>query len=104
MSKDNIAQPRRQINSTSTGTYNGAELRPFAGRPGALDALELPSLVNGKHVLRSEYASRARADADAAQAARQKAAGQAPAATIKRKAARQQQECKLPARCRKVAR
>jgi hypothetical protein len=25
------------------GTYNGAELRPFDGRPGAMDAFKLPS-------------------------------------------------------------
>lgn len=27
--------------------YDGKELRPFAGRPGAMRAFELPSLVNG---------------------------------------------------------
>jgi hypothetical protein len=30
--------------------YIGAELRPFAGRPGAMDAFNLPSLVNGERV------------------------------------------------------
>lgn len=30
--------------------YNGAELRPFTGRPGAMDAYSLPSLKNGKQV------------------------------------------------------
>lgn len=29
-------------------TYCGAELRPYTGRPGAMDAYRLPSLVNGK--------------------------------------------------------
>ena len=28
--------------------YDGAELRPFEGRPGALDALKLPSRI-GRH-------------------------------------------------------
>lgn len=32
------------------GRYDGAELRAYAGRPSAMDAFELPSLVNGKHV------------------------------------------------------
>ena len=27
--------------------YNGAELRPYEGRPGAIDAYQLPSVVNG---------------------------------------------------------
>ena len=32
--------------------YDGAELRPFAGRPGAMDAFELPSLRFGERVYR----------------------------------------------------
>lgn len=28
-------------------TYNGAELRPFSSRPGAMDAYALPSVING---------------------------------------------------------
>ena len=32
------------------GRYDGAELRPYTGRPGAMDAFNLPSSVNGKHV------------------------------------------------------
>lgn len=27
--------------------YNGAELRPYQGRPGAMDAYQLPSVING---------------------------------------------------------
>jgi len=32
------------------GTYDGAELRPYTGRPGAMDAYALPSLANGVRV------------------------------------------------------
>ena len=32
------------------GTYDGAELRPYQGRPGAMDAFALPSLINGRRV------------------------------------------------------
>lgn len=34
------------------GNYDGAELRPYTGRPGALDAYRLPSVVNGRQVER----------------------------------------------------
>lgn len=30
-------------NGNAKGTYSGAELQPFAGRPGAMDAYALPS-------------------------------------------------------------
>lgn len=36
-----VAAPR--TNSVMTGTYNGTELKPFEGRPGAMDAYSLPS-------------------------------------------------------------
>ena len=39
-------------NSNSKGTYAGAELQPFSGRPGAMDAYALPSLVGGRRVPR----------------------------------------------------
>lgn len=32
------------------GRYDGAELRPYTGRPGAMDAFNLPSLVQGQQV------------------------------------------------------
>lgn len=32
------------------GRYDGAELRPYTGRPGAMDAFRLPSLVQGQSV------------------------------------------------------
>lgn len=34
-------------------TYNGAELRPFNGRPGAMDAYALPSVVAGVRLPRA---------------------------------------------------
>lgn len=33
--------------------YNGAELLPYQGRPGAMDAYALPSLVSGQRVERA---------------------------------------------------
>lgn len=36
----------------STGTYEGRELQPFTGRPGAMDAFRLPTLENGRRVPR----------------------------------------------------
>jgi hypothetical protein len=38
--------------STDGDSYAGAELRPFSGRPGAMRAFELPSLVDGQRVER----------------------------------------------------
>lgn len=32
------------------GRYDGAELRPYTGRPGAMDAFNLPSMVQGQSV------------------------------------------------------
>lgn len=37
--------PIRITNATTRGTYTGAELAPFAGRCGAMDAYRLPSRV-----------------------------------------------------------
>ncbi|MGB3068465.1 MAG: hypothetical protein WBC18_07955 [Ottowia sp.] len=36
-------------------TYDGAELRPFTGRPGAMDAFALPSLRFGQRIYRRGY-------------------------------------------------
>lgn len=33
-------------------SYNCPELRPYQGRPGAMDAFNLPSLINGRRVWR----------------------------------------------------
>lgn len=35
-----------------SSTYDGQELKPFDGRPGAMDAYRLPSLVNGRREVR----------------------------------------------------
>jgi hypothetical protein len=35
------------------GDYDGAELRPYNGRPGAMDAYALPSLRNGQRMART---------------------------------------------------
>lgn len=40
-------------NATSRGQYTGAELRHFAGRPGAMDAFALPSRMGDRLVYRS---------------------------------------------------
>lgn len=42
-----LANIRHAVHNT---TYGGAELRPFDGRPGAMDAYKLPSVVNGKEI------------------------------------------------------
>jgi hypothetical protein len=34
--------------------YQGHELKPFTGRPGAMDAFSKPSIVNGQQVPRKE--------------------------------------------------
>lgn len=36
------------------GTYDGAELRPFTGRPGSMDAYALPSMHMGQTHKRGE--------------------------------------------------
>ena len=47
MTKKQKPTPAPQINKMA-GTYDGAELRPFTGRPGAMDAFDKPSLINGQ--------------------------------------------------------
>ena len=46
------ATPRRLVTVDHDPHYHGAELRPFTGRPGAMDAFGFPSLVNGVAVPR----------------------------------------------------
>ena len=41
---------------TVGGTYSGAELKAFDGRPGAMDAFDKPSLVAGTQVERTRPA------------------------------------------------
>jgi len=43
-------QPPAQIQTPDRPTYGGAELRPFSGRSGAMDAYKLPSLRGGQLV------------------------------------------------------
>ena len=44
-----LRQTQQRISTASArGTYSGAELRPFAGRPGAMDAFALPSRMGNR--------------------------------------------------------
>lgn len=45
MTKKLKKAPAQTLNKMS-GNYNGAELKPFDGRPGSMDAFSKPSLVN----------------------------------------------------------
>lgn len=47
-----ITAPRHISNASTRGSYDGAELRPYQGRPGAMDAFALPSLMAGVRVWR----------------------------------------------------
>ena len=38
------------VKHVGNGTYDGAELRPYIGRPGAMDAYSLPSLQGDTRV------------------------------------------------------
>jgi len=44
-----IAKP---INVQERGTYDGKELRPYEGRPNAMDAFKLPSVMGSKRMWR----------------------------------------------------
>ena len=46
----------RIANAAMRAPYDGAELRPFAGRPGAMDAFALPSVMGGRRVWRKGWA------------------------------------------------
>ncbi len=46
--KNDLVPPRTYSNSRMTERYDGAELRPIVGRPGATDALELPSRIGNR--------------------------------------------------------
>lgn len=47
MTKKQKPTPPQLINKMD-GKYDGAELRPYEGRPGAMDAFTKPSLVGDK--------------------------------------------------------
>ena len=49
MKKKQKPTPPQLINKMA-GKYDGAELRHYDGRPGAMDAFSKPSLVNGQLV------------------------------------------------------
>lgn len=46
------AEPAAGTQRASHGRYDGAELRPYEGRPGAMDAFALPSRVGSRRVWR----------------------------------------------------
>lgn len=50
MKGESLAQEQAPTRLIPSGSYDGAELRPYEGRPHAMDAFALPSLVNGKQV------------------------------------------------------
>ena len=43
---------RGRITSHTDGVYDGAELRPYAGRPGAMRAFDLPSRIEVRRFYR----------------------------------------------------
>lgn len=45
-----LAGSRTTVNAGVRTLYDGAELRPYIGRPGAMDAFNLPSLQGGRRV------------------------------------------------------
>lgn len=46
--KNDLVPPRTYSNTRMTEPYDGAELRPIVGRPGATDALALPSRIGNR--------------------------------------------------------
>ena len=50
--KAKVAAPRTIVNSMVRKSYQGAELQPFTGRPGAMDAFSLPSVVMDRRTWR----------------------------------------------------
>lgn len=48
--KTTKAASRTMVNAGSQQAYDGAELRPYAGRPGAMDAYSLPSRQGDRRV------------------------------------------------------
>jgi hypothetical protein len=47
---DTLALERKINSAMQANTYDGSELRAFSGRPGAMDAFDCPSMVNGVRV------------------------------------------------------
>ena len=48
--KPQPAGSRTLVNASSRTSYEGTELKPYNGRPGAMDAYSLPSLHSGRRV------------------------------------------------------
>jgi hypothetical protein len=53
MAEQSIKTPPNLIDKMA-GKYDGKELLPYAGRPGAMDAFKLPSLMHYGHVYRKD--------------------------------------------------
>jgi hypothetical protein len=53
MADQSIKTPATMIDKMK-GTYDGKELLPYTGRPGAMDAFKLPSLMHYGHVYRKD--------------------------------------------------
>jgi hypothetical protein len=53
MGNQSIKTPPNLIDKMA-GRYDGKELLPYAGRPGAMDAFKLPSLMHYGHVYRKD--------------------------------------------------
>lgn len=47
-----VASERPPLEPRATHRYDGADLKPYTGRPGAMDAFALPSIHNGQRVER----------------------------------------------------
>jgi hypothetical protein len=62
MRKNSITPPRTETTSAERAPYTGAELRPFSGRAGAMDAYKLPSMRGGKPVEPSLYMTKYEGD------------------------------------------
>jgi hypothetical protein len=57
LTKQRRAEQRAAAASSTNrtaGQYNGAELKPYDGRPGSLDFLALPSLMGSRRVYRAD--------------------------------------------------
>lgn len=44
-----------QLQELVRDVYDGSELRPYEGRPGAMRAFALPSLIGGRRVARKSF-------------------------------------------------
>lgn len=53
------AGKRYHVAGTVHGTYEGNELKPYEGRPNAMDAFKLPSLMGGQRVWRGNVKEQA---------------------------------------------